>query len=226
MAFSVIVEHTKNKHSRAVVKHNSIVVRLAKNLSAKQQQVHTQELVKRLQNKIKSAPPRKRITPFTQVTPNQMSYIPLTNGHTFTVELQSGQRNYSKLVAPYEAKVINANRSQKDIQKLLWKLLSTSSTEFFTSTVTLLNTQTYSVHVERVEVSHRLSKWGSMSSTGVIHLNPALLFVPEHLRTYVIIHELAHGLEQNHSPKFWAHVERMLPNYKQYIKELRGYALQ
>ena len=123
-------------------------------------------------------------------------------------------------------RITNANLSSLELSKKLWNTLSRLSTDFFTEEITRINQQTYNVNVSKVRISHRTTAWGSMSSAGVLHLNPALLFVPKHLRDYVILHELAHGIEQNHSAKFWQQVERFLPSYKQHVKELKQFALQ
>ncbi|MDY5484126.1 MAG: M48 family metallopeptidase, partial [Clostridium sp.] len=48
-----------------------------------------------------------------------------------------------------------------------------------------------------------------------------LAVLPEELRDYVIVHELAHRLEMNHSPQFWAQVEAILPDYKERRRRLK-----
>lgn len=68
--------------------------------------------------------------------------------------------------------------------------------------------------VTRVSVRNQRSRWGSCSRDGRIALNWRLLQMPDAVREYVLLHELMHLREQNHSPRFWALVDAVCPTHR------------
>lgn len=69
------------------------------------------------------------------------------------------------------------------------------------------------VRPRRVRVRDQKRRWGSCSVHGVLNFNWRLILAPEAVLDYVVVHELCHLKEMNHSPRFWAWVERILPDY-------------
>ena len=69
--------------------------------------------------------------------------------------------------------------------------------------------------VRRVSVRNQRSRWGSCSPRGTLSLNWRLVQAPLHVRDYIIVHELAHLKEMNHSRRFWREVARLCPDFAQ-----------
>lgn len=66
----------------------------------------------------------------------------------------------------------------------------------------------------RITVRHQKTRWGSCSSKGNLNFNCLLMLCPDYVQDYIIVHELCHLKQMNHSAKFWLEVETVLPNYK------------
>jgi predicted metal-dependent hydrolase len=84
----------------------------------------------------------------------------------------------------------------------------------------------YNVHynfpIKRVAVRNQSSRWGSCSKNGNLNFNYRIALLPQHLADYIVVHELCHLGEFNHSDKFWMLVEKTMPNWKALRKELKG----
>ena len=73
----------------------------------------------------------------------------------------------------------------------------------------------HGISVCRISVRNQRSRWGACSATGAITLNWRLILVPRFVREYVMLHELMHRRELNHSERFWRHVRAVCPGHQQ-----------
>ena len=78
------------------------------------------------------------------------------------------------------------------------------------------------VRFGQISVRSQHTKWGSCSAKGNLNFNCLLLLAPPEVLDYVVVHELCHRLEMNHSPRFWAQVKRVLPDYEPSRRWLRA----
>lgn len=79
----------------------------------------------------------------------------------------------------------------------------------------------YALAVSRVSIRNQRSRWGSCSRSGAIALNFRLVQAPDAIRDYVLIHELMHLKQQNHSRRFWRLVEEACPEFREAERWLR-----
>lgn len=81
------------------------------------------------------------------------------------------------------------------------------------------------VTVSRITIRSQKTRWGSCSAKGNLNFNCLLMLCPEEIRDYVVVHELCHRKELNHSARFWNEVARVMPDYaakRKWLKEHGG----
>ena len=77
------------------------------------------------------------------------------------------------------------------------------------------------VEYGKIAIRTQKTRFGSCSSKKNLNFNLVIMLMPDEIRDYVIVHELAHLKEMNHSPCFWSEVEKIIPDYKQKRKWLQ-----
>ena len=80
----------------------------------------------------------------------------------------------------------------------------------------------YGYQVNRVSIKNQRTRWGSCSKKGNINFNYRIALLPDRLADYLVVHELCHLGEFNHSQKFWDLVAKTIPDYRLRRKELRA----
>ena len=132
------------------------------------------------------------------------------NEHYF-VKIQTGTKN--QLIAQQQQLHIIAQDNTHAVQ-LLRQWIRHKAKAYFATRLDYWSQKT-GLNYTKLTVRSQKSRWGSCSSRGTISLNDQLIFMPSSILDYIIIHELCHTLEPNHSQRFWAQVEHHDPSYKQ-----------
>lgn len=79
----------------------------------------------------------------------------------------------------------------------------------------------YNHNYGRISIKRTSTRWGSCSSKGNLNFHYKLIFMTEEMMNYVVIHELCHLKELNHSKNFWRLVEVAMPDYKRVVKDFK-----
>ncbi len=109
-------------------------------------------------------------------------------------------------------------KSLKDLKKLYTYRFA----ENFKKRLNAISVQS-GLQFNGVQIKSFKSRWGSCDGGNNISFNYRIFMLPDHIQYYIIVHELCHTLQHNHSDKFWKLVEVWAPDYKRVKKDLRGY---
>ena len=220
------IEHTRNKHSRAVYKGDTIIIRLARNLSKAEEQDHIKSLLRRMTHLILQEREKTVIDPFRNLlNGGQTQAVRVATGKRHQFTLQPGLRTRARKHVRGWTIEISPQIRRRALHRFLWSLLAKHEHARIEKLIHTINSDTFGVRVREVRLSFATTQWGSCSPKGIIMLNAALLFVPPSVLRYVIIHELAHRIHPNHSDAYWREVERAMPTYKRAFDMLQDYRL-
>lgn len=221
------IERTKNKHSRAFIRENTIVIRLARNLSRTEEDDHIESLLHRMRKYVTEEQKKIFIHPFRLLLEGaQTQTVTLATGKQYRFILLPGKRTrVTQRNANAFCLTIGPHIRRRSLHKLLWKTLCEAELSRITRMVACINQETFRARIRPVHLAFAQSQWGSCSHRGTIMINAFLLFLPPSLLRYVTIHELAHTRYHNHSRAYWQEVERFLPNFMQTKEALHQYRL-
>lgn len=110
---------------------------------------------------------------------------------------------------------------EKAVRQLLSRTVAADFMPEISRRVQHMNEAHFGFVIKGVRLKYNQSNWGSCSARGNINLSTRLLFAPGEVIDYVILHELAHLRELNHSPAFWSIVRSVMPDYKNKERWLR-----
>jgi predicted metal-dependent hydrolase len=119
-------------------------------------------------------------------------------------------------------KQFGVNIFKNDYQKYLTH--KKEALEFIETRIRYFNS-IYGLNFNKINIKNQKTRWGSCSKKGNLNFNYKMLFLPKHITDYIIVHELCHLKEFNHSYKFWNLVAKAIPNYLDIKKELKNKGL-
>ena len=145
-------------------------------------------------------------------------YIPLAEIERFVLDKAAWiEKSIAKVKKRKAECVAGPQLSEEDIARLtaLAKDVIPAKVAYYAAII--------GVTYGRITIRHQKSRWGSCSGKGNLNFNCLLMLAPEAVQDYVVVHELCHRKEMNHSDKFWREVEKILPDYRVQRKWLKDY---
>jgi predicted metal-dependent hydrolase len=201
-------------------KNNVLLVRIPK-LDNAQEAKLLEEVQLRLTERMKQKPElydffnQKKYYNDTVVTVGNREY-------TVKIFIEARKSCTGRLLAKKEGKIIDIRADayleeavrQKTIGKLISRIVAADFLPAFSRRVDELNDRYFQQDIKNITFKNNHSNWGSCSSSNNLNFSSRLLFAPQIVQDYVIIHELAHLIELNHSDRFWDLVAKVMPDYE------------
>lgn len=122
----------------------------------------------------------------------------------------------SKWIDEHMLKVQSAIDERSKLEKITFeqvKELADQAVEYIPKRVKYYAEKENFVY-NKITIKNLVSRWGSCSTKGNLNFNCLLMLTPGYVIDYIVVHELCHLREMNHSEKFWAEVEKIMPDYQ------------
>ncbi len=209
-----------------MLKGDTVIIRLARNLSQTEEQVHIRDLLRRMTKIVLEERTKVLVNPFRGILQGENACtVRLPTKKTYRYSLAAGEKTRA-LLSQNRWRISVGPKTHRDaLHRFLWKTLAHAERRRITELVESINKQTLRVRIRGVRLQFASTQWGSCSSRGIIMINAALLLLPPRFMKYIIVHELAHRLRADHSPAFWRIVEQAMPGFDAVRKELMEYRL-
>jgi len=216
--------HERRNNVRSSIGHKSAILRLPTHLSHKKQSQYVKEFSEWMQTQLRKKPD---LLDSFRIIPYQDGDLLNTTYKSYHLKLIRSDRktgtgkidgNWLRIQIPEQ---LTRQEEGKMLSSLIARCVADDLKPLVLEKVLRLNDVFFKKPIQSVRLKNTVSKWGSCSSDGKISLSTRLLLAPEEVIDYVIVHELAHLVELNHSPRFWNEVKRCLPGYLRQEKWLK-----
>lgn len=151
----------------------------------------------------------------------QLPHFRFTEGGRFLLLGKEYELRFSRRILAFDNAFVVPQGDEETVKNALTKLYRRLAAEIIGRKAREY-AERFHLTFRNIRIGGASTRWGSCSRAGDLNFTWKLIQCPEPVVDYVIIHELAHRLELNHSARFWAAVRRMCPDYKarqQFLKE-------
>ena len=226
--YKINIYHERRRSVRASISRDLINIRIPQHLNRAEQEKHLLKMKSWIIKKISKNPDRFKQIP--QKEYNDGDILKVGNeDYILKLNFLSKQSSSAKIVGNILylsiSNLLTKEKQNEHISGLLSRCVAKRRIGELKNKMDFLNKLHFNQKINKIFFKNNSSNWGSCSSLGNINISTKLLFAPEDVLEYVCIHELAHLIERNHSPKFWALVSKSMPDYRNKIDwlKLNGY---
>ncbi len=222
----VKIQEERRFNNRITVNSNGVMIRLAANQPIEEKKKHIDHFLKWAKGKLDKNPQLLDYLPQRQYANGEVLNV---GKHTFRINIfyhdnpKSTAKLFNDQIVLSLARGLSKEAEDSTNSYLVARCLAKFFTPLVTERINELNRKYFGKTINSVKLKYNISNWGSCSTQGNINISVRLMFAPEEVVDYVLIHELAHLVHANHSARFWALVEKIDPTYQEKEKHLSEY---
>jgi len=222
--YKINLEYEFRKTANVSIKNETINIKLPKLLSKKKKYEIINKFAKWAKKKLLKQKLKPKEIIYKQgeyINTEKKNYV--LNFIKKDIKNITGKIVHNNLIInlPKNIKTINTSINKIKISKLIGKLIASDQKTYIENKISKINNRFFNEKINLITIKNMRTRWGSCSSKKNINLSTKLLLVPEYCLDYVIVHEIAHLKQPNHSKKFWIIVENIIPEYKKINKHLK-----
>lgn len=216
----VKIQEERRFNNRITVNSNGVLIRLASNQPIDEKKKHIDHFLKWAKTKLDKNPQLLDYLPQRNYVNGEVLNV---GKYAFRINIfyhdnpKSTAKLFNDQIVMNLAKGLSKEAEYTTNSYLVARCLSKFFTPIVTERINELNRMYFGKTISSVKLKYNTSNWGSCSSHGNINISVRLMFAPDEVVDYVLIHELAHLVHADHSPRFWTLVEKIDPDY--YSKE-------
>jgi hypothetical protein len=210
-------------NNRVTVNKNGILLRVSERQSKEEQRKNIDNLLKWAKNKLGDKPelldslPQRKYVNGEILKVGEYEFVISIHYHH---KAQSTAKIFRNNIVLSLAKGLNPEAEANACSYLVSKCLCKFFHPIVSERLHELNNRFFKKQLGHIKMKYATSFWGHCSTNGNIVISVRLMFAPRWVIEYVLIHELAHLVHHNHSPRFWKLVETIMPSYQNAEKHL------
>jgi predicted metal-dependent hydrolase len=219
----VRIVYEQRFNNRVTVNKNGILLRISARQSKEDQRKNIDQLLKWAKEKLGDKPELLDSLPERKYVNGEILKV---GEHEFTISIfyheanKSSAKIFKNNIVISLARGLSPEAESNTCSYLVAKCLCRHFQPIVSERLHELNDRIFKKKLGQIKMKYATSFWGHCSTNGNIVISVRLMFAPRSVIEYVLIHELAHLVHHDHSPRFWKLVETVMPSYRNAEKHL------
>ncbi len=214
---AIRVVRSRNRNGYATVSDSGITISIPSGLPAPKSEEMASDLYKKIRTYVLKHPYRfveSRISFYDGKVTSPMG-LDITIRKEASVCKSPSYKLENRTIVVRVPTNLDTEQEKELLGSTAIRALSSSMYGFVAGRVNRINRLSFNARIKGVRIHLFKNMWGSLSPDNTITINLKLLYAPPSVLDYVIVHELSHTVEMNHTKRFWRTVERAMPDYKE-----------